>query len=67
MPCGGSASSTGSETEAIEPSVEPWRYRNKLEYSFGEHDDPVSSLGSTPAEAGRTCVDVTDCHLASEA
>jgi len=25
--------------ESIVPAVEPWRYRNKLEYSFGQDDD----------------------------
>ena len=28
----------GFELEPIEPAVERWRYRNKLEYSFGERD-----------------------------
>ena len=28
----------GFELEPIEPAVEQWRYRNKLEYSFGERD-----------------------------
>src|SRR5262245_11342806 len=28
----------GFELEPIDPAVEQWRYRNKLEYSFGERD-----------------------------
>jgi 23S rRNA (uracil1939-C5)-methyltransferase len=28
----------GFELEDIEPALEQWRYRNKLEYSFGERD-----------------------------
>ena len=36
--CSGSAASSGFELEPIEPAVEHWRYRNKLEYSFGERD-----------------------------
>jgi 23S rRNA (uracil1939-C5)-methyltransferase len=56
----------GFELEPIEPAVEQWRYRNKLEYSFG-----------TDAEGGLVCgfhapgsfdriVPVDDCLLASE-
>ena len=30
---------TGFELEPIVPAAETWRYRNKMEYSFGEHDD----------------------------
>jgi 23S rRNA (uracil1939-C5)-methyltransferase len=55
----------GFELEPIEPAVEQWRYRNKLEYSFG-----------TDAEGGLVCgfhapgsfdriVPVDDCLLAS--
>ena len=33
--CGGSDASSGYELEPIVPAVEQWRYRNKLEYSFG--------------------------------
>ncbi len=37
--------------EEIVPAVEQWRYRNKLEYSFGEVEGEPTS-GSTPAVAG---------------
>src|SRR3954453_7866126 len=32
----------GFETEEIVPAVEQWRYRNKLEYSFGESDEELA-------------------------
>jgi 23S rRNA (uracil1939-C5)-methyltransferase len=55
----------GFELEAIEPAVEQWRYRNKLEYSFGDRDgEPV--LGFHARGRWDLIVDVEDCHLASE-
>jgi 23S rRNA (uracil1939-C5)-methyltransferase len=55
----------GFELEAIEPAIEQWRYRNKLEYSFGDRDDePV--LGFHARGRWDLIVDVEDCHLASE-
>ena len=55
----------GFELEEIEPAVEQWRYRNKLEYSFGERDDePV--LGFHARGRWDLIVGVEDCHLASE-
>ncbi len=56
----------GFETEPIEPSVQRWRYRNKLEYSFGERDGRLV-LGFHPRGSWHEVVDVEDCHLASEA
>ena len=35
MRCAARAAWTGFELEPIVPAVEPWRYRNKMEYSFG--------------------------------
>ncbi|MGN6586764.1 MAG: class I SAM-dependent RNA methyltransferase, partial [Solirubrobacterales bacterium] len=32
----------GFELEEIVPAVEQWRYRNKLEYSFGEEGDELT-------------------------
>lgn len=56
----------GFELEEIVPAVEQWRYRNKLEYSFGERDDePI--LGFHARGRWDLIVDVEDCHLASEA
>ncbi len=55
----------GYELEEIEPALEQWRYRNKLEYSFGERDDePV--LGFHARGRWDLIVGVEDCHLASE-
>lgn len=56
----------GFELEEIVPAVEQWRYRNKLEYSFGERDEePI--LGFHARGRWDLIVDVEDCHLASEA
>jgi 23S rRNA (uracil1939-C5)-methyltransferase len=55
----------GYELEEIEPAIERWRYRNKLEYSFGERDgEPV--LGFHARGRWDLIVGVEDCQLASE-
>jgi 23S rRNA (uracil1939-C5)-methyltransferase len=55
----------GFELEEIEPAVERWRYRNKLEYSFGDREgEPV--LGFHARGRWDLIVDVEDCLLASE-
>jgi 23S rRNA (uracil1939-C5)-methyltransferase len=53
--------------EPIVPAIESWRYRNKLEYSFGT--DAAGQLVCGFHAAGRwdQIVGVTDCLLASEA
>jgi 23S rRNA (uracil1939-C5)-methyltransferase len=56
----------GFELEEIEPAFERWRYRNKLEYSFGEADEETI-LGFHARGRWDLVVDVEDCHLASEA
>lgn len=69
----------GFELEEIEPAVERWRYRNKLEYSFGERAgegaERAGGGGTQEDEAilgfharGRwdLIVGVEDCLLASE-
>ncbi len=56
----------GFELEEIVPAVEQWRYRNKLEYSFGERDGETV-LGSHVRGRWDLIVGVEDCHLASEA
>ncbi len=56
----------GFETEEIVPAVEEWRYRNKLEYSFGEEDDQLA-LGLHARGRWDLIVDVDDCHLGSVA
>ncbi len=55
----------GFELEPIEPAVERWRYRNKLEYSFGERDGELV-LGFHARGRWDLIVDAEDCQLASE-
>ena len=55
----------GFELDPIEPAVERWRYRNKLEYSFGLHDGELA-LGFHARGRWDVVVDVDDCQLASE-
>ena len=55
----------GYELEEIVPAAEQWRYRNKLEYSFGEGEE--LALGFHARGRWDLIVDVDDCHLASEA
>jgi len=55
----------GFELEEIEPAIEQWRYRNKLEYSFGERDGEAI-LGFHARGRWDVVVDVDDCLLASE-
>jgi 23S rRNA (uracil1939-C5)-methyltransferase len=57
----------GFELEEIVPALEQWRYRNKLEYSFGERDDGEPTLGFHARGRWDLIVDVEDCHLASAA
>lgn len=62
---GGEALS-GYELLEIEPAVEQWRYRNKLEYSFGQVDDELV-LGFHTRGRWDEIIDANDCFLASEA
>jgi 23S rRNA (uracil1939-C5)-methyltransferase len=66
----------GFELEEIVPALEQWRYRNKLEYSFGggdgDGDVPSGAAGDglvcgfhAPA-GGNSVVAIEDCLLASE-
>jgi 23S rRNA (uracil1939-C5)-methyltransferase len=56
----------GFELEEIVAAEQQWRYRNKLEYSFGEEgDQPI--LGFHARGRWDLVVDVEDCHLATEA
>jgi 23S rRNA (uracil1939-C5)-methyltransferase len=48
------------------PALEQWRYRNKLEYSFGEVEGETA-LGFHARGRWDLIVDVEDCRLASEA
>ena len=55
----------GYELEPIEPALERWRYRNKLEYSFGEREGELV-LGFHARGRWDVVVDAEDCQLASE-
>jgi len=57
----------GFELEPSVPAAMQWRYRNKLEYSFGEGEDKEAILGFHARGRWDLVVDVDDCHLASEA
>jgi 23S rRNA (uracil1939-C5)-methyltransferase len=54
------------ELEPIVPAVEQWRYRNKLEYSFGTDADGRLVCGFHAPGHWEEIVEVTDCLLASE-
>ena len=56
----------GFEMEDIVPALAQWRYRNKLEYSFGQDEDGALVCGFH-ASGGRNMVEpIEDCLLASE-
>jgi 23S rRNA (uracil1939-C5)-methyltransferase len=57
----------GFELEQIVPAEEQWRYRNKLEYSFGKSAGEELALGFHARGRWDLIVDVDDCKLASEA
>ena len=57
----------GFELEEIVPAEQQWRYRNKLEYSFGESEGEELALGFHARGRWDLIVDVDDCQLASEA
>ncbi len=56
----------GFELEPIVPAVAQWRYRNKLEYSFGTGDDGGLVCGFHAPGRFDRIVSVTDVMLASE-
>jgi 23S rRNA (uracil1939-C5)-methyltransferase len=53
--------------EPIVPAVEQWRYRNKLEYSFGQAAGGTLVLGFHPPGSWREVVEVEEDVLASVA
>jgi 23S rRNA (uracil1939-C5)-methyltransferase len=55
----------GFELDPIEPAIDPWRYRNKLEYSFGEREGELV-LGFHRRGSWAEVVNAQDCLLASE-
>lgn len=56
----------GFELEEIVPALEQWRYRNKLEYSFGESDDGTLVCGFHAPGGWKRVEPIDDCLLASE-
>ena len=56
----------GFELEPIVPAVEQWRYRNKLEYSFGTGPDGALVCGFHAPGRFDEIVALEDCLLASE-
>ena len=56
----------GFALDPIVPAVEQWRYRNKLEYSFGTADDGTLVCGFHAPGSWERIVHVEDCLLASE-
>ena len=61
-----SAHLDGYELEPIRGMAEPWRYRNKMEFSFGEDEQGRLVLGLHRRGSWRDIVDLADCRLASE-
>ena len=57
----------GYVLEEIVPAVAPWRYRNKLEYSFGADGDGRLVCGFHAPGRWNDIVEIDDCQLASEA
>jgi 23S rRNA (uracil1939-C5)-methyltransferase len=56
----------GFAMEPIVPAVEQWRYRNKLEYSFGADADGLLICGFHAPGSWERIEHVEDCLLASE-
>ena len=56
----------GFELEPIVPAAQAWRYRNKLEYSFGTSEDGTLALGFHRRGRWDVVDDARDCMLASE-
>jgi 23S rRNA (uracil1939-C5)-methyltransferase len=55
----------GFELDPIVPAVEQWRYRNKLEYSFGMGDNGELVCGFHAPGSWERIVHIEDCLLAS--
>jgi 23S rRNA (uracil1939-C5)-methyltransferase len=56
----------GFDLEPIVPGAAPWRYRNKMEYSFGTAQDGGLALGFHRRGRWNVVDDARDCMLASE-
>jgi len=57
----------GFELDPIVPAVQEWRYRNKLEYSFGRGPDGELLCGFHEPGSWERIAHVEDCLLASQA
>jgi 23S rRNA (uracil1939-C5)-methyltransferase len=57
---------TDYRLEPIRGMDDPWRYRNKMEFSFGVDENGGLVLGLHKRGSWREIVDVVDCELASE-
>jgi 23S rRNA (uracil1939-C5)-methyltransferase len=57
----------GYDLEPIVPAVEQWRYRNKLEYSFGADESGALVCGFHAPGSWERIEHIDDCLLASEA
>ncbi|MGH2844074.1 MAG: 23S rRNA (uracil(1939)-C(5))-methyltransferase RlmD [Solirubrobacteraceae bacterium] len=57
----------GYQLEAIVPAVQEWRYRNRLEYSFGTDASGRLICGFHAPGRWQEIIEVSDCMLASEA
>ncbi len=55
----------GYELEPIRGMELPWRYRNKMEFSFGEAEDGALLLGLHRRGSWQDIIETTDCMLAS--
>ncbi|TMK25421.1 MAG: 23S rRNA (uracil(1939)-C(5))-methyltransferase RlmD [Actinobacteria bacterium] len=56
----------GFELAEIVPAIEQWRYRNKLEYSFGADEHGALVCGFHAPAGGNRVLAMGDCMLASE-
>jgi 23S rRNA (uracil1939-C5)-methyltransferase len=56
----------GFEMEQIVPALEQWRYRNKLEYSFGQDEQGALVCGFHAPGGWKRVEPIEDCLLASE-
>jgi 23S rRNA (uracil1939-C5)-methyltransferase len=56
----------GYELQEIVPAVEPWRYRNKLEFSFGTGPEGELLCGFHAPGSWEDIVGLEDCLLQSE-
>lgn len=54
------------ELQEIVPALQQWRYRNKLEYSFGQSDEDELVCGFHASGGWKRVEPIEDCLLASE-